>query len=130
ASRAPAAHWGNERNLIIILDAHFTVNVLLVDGEGDRALKLRQARVLAAKLVPERADGGRPSEPTGELRCSHPLAQRSEEEESDAQPLSLQQTERVAELGKRQLLHRQVDGGRRARHREQDLARDDSRGGP
>jgi hypothetical protein len=67
ASRAPAAHRGNERNLVIILEGHFAVNVLLVDREGDRAAKLSQTRMLAANLVPERTDGNRPSELAGEL---------------------------------------------------------------
>jgi hypothetical protein len=74
ASRAPAAHRGNERNLVIILEGHFAVNVLLVDGEGDGAAKLRQPGAFAAEVVPERADGGRPSKLAGELRGSRALA--------------------------------------------------------
>ena len=83
APRGPAAHRGNERNLIIILEGPLTVNVLLVDGDGDRAAKLREARSPAAKLVPERADGGRPSKLAGELRSSRALAQHRKEAKPD-----------------------------------------------
>jgi hypothetical protein len=82
ASRAPAAHRGNERNLVIILEGPVTVNVLLIDCEGDRTLKLREARSLAAKLVPERADGGRTRDLMHELGSPRALAQRREESKS------------------------------------------------
>ena len=55
-SRSSATHRRDERNLVIILEGSFAVNVLLIHREGDRASEIAERRIVAAKILPKRAD--------------------------------------------------------------------------
>src|SRR5882724_8385620 len=59
----------------------------------------------------------------------HPLAQRGEEAEAYPHALAAHQVDQVAELGEEELLHRELDRGRRAGERDDDLAARHTRDG-
>jgi hypothetical protein len=77
-SRGSAAHRGDERNLVIIVNRGFTVNVLSI--ERDRDANIAEGRMLSLQLVPQRLDGSGPGELPNHLGGSHALAHGGEEQ--------------------------------------------------
>jgi hypothetical protein len=73
-SRGSAAHRGDERNLIIIVNRGFTVNVFSIERKCDGDANVGEGRMLSLQLMPQRLDGNGAGELSNHLGGSHALA--------------------------------------------------------